>query len=316
MENIRVSICCITYNHEAYIAQAIDSFLMQKTNFKFEILIHDDASTDRTADIIREYENKYPDVIKPIYQTENQYIKGISAFRTYLYPKAQGEYIAWCEGDDFWTDENKLQRQVDFLDQNTQYIACVHKYITVNEKCEETNEKTFGYYESEGKYTLKDFEKNELPSQLATYVARNIFCKDSVRYPDSFDSVKIQGDVKYSLYLLAHGDIYRLPNVSSAYRFVHKVGGDSWSSRQLTNLDASYNQWKNLRLLEKTFYKEYNIKIKLKNRRNSVAVTVLKVMFKKFNLKTFKNAMHVLILQRGLIKCAFKAYKEGKKRVR
>ena len=76
MNNVMVSISCITYNHEKYISDAIESFLMQKTNFNFEILIHDDASTDRTADIIREYEKKYPDLIKPIYQTENQYSKG------------------------------------------------------------------------------------------------------------------------------------------------------------------------------------------------------------------------------------------------
>ena len=106
-EEIKVSICCITYNHEDYIADAIESFLMQETDFKYEILIHDDASTDKTADIIRSYELKYPEIIKPIYQTVNQYSKNTKILPTFLYPKAKGKYIALCEGDDYWIDPLK-----------------------------------------------------------------------------------------------------------------------------------------------------------------------------------------------------------------
>lgn len=113
---VLVSICSITYNHEKYIRQCLDGFLMQKTDFPFEVIIHDDASTDKTADIIREYEAKYPNIIKPIYQKENQYSKGVEICNTYVYPKAQGKYIALCEGDDYWIDPLKLQKQVDFLE--------------------------------------------------------------------------------------------------------------------------------------------------------------------------------------------------------
>ena len=111
-----VSICCITYNHEPYIRQCLDGFMMQKTNFSFEVLIHDDASTDKTQDIIREYEAKYPDIIKPIYQKENQYSKGISVTKTFNYPRVKGKYIAMCDGDDYWIDPYKLQKQVDYLE--------------------------------------------------------------------------------------------------------------------------------------------------------------------------------------------------------
>jgi len=100
-----VSICCLTYNHAPYIRDAIEGFLMQKTNFPVEILIHDDASTDGTADIIREYETRYPDIIKPIYQTENQYSKGVKISWEYQFSRARGKYIALCEGDDYWTDK-------------------------------------------------------------------------------------------------------------------------------------------------------------------------------------------------------------------
>ena len=92
--------------------------MVQKTNFPIEILIHDDASTDGTADIIREYEAQYPDIIKPIYQTENQYSKGINPGFEFLFPRARGKYIALCEGDDYWTDTLKLQKQVEFLEGN------------------------------------------------------------------------------------------------------------------------------------------------------------------------------------------------------
>ncbi len=127
-ESLLVSICCLAYNHEPYIRQCLDGFMMQKTNFSFEVLIHDDASTDKTADIIREYEVKYPAIIKPIYQIENQYSKGVGVTRVYQFPRAQGKYIALCEGDDYWTDPLKLQKQVDFLEANPEY-GMVHTHF-------------------------------------------------------------------------------------------------------------------------------------------------------------------------------------------
>lgn len=126
--NPLVSICCLTYNHAPYIRQCIESFLMQQTNFLFEVLIHDDASTDETTDIIREYERKYPDIIYPIYQTVNQYSQGIKVSATYNFPRARGKYIAMCEGDDYWIDPLKLQKQVDFLEKHNEYVICSHKY--------------------------------------------------------------------------------------------------------------------------------------------------------------------------------------------
>ena len=98
--DIMVSIICKTYNHEKYIEEAIKGFIKQKTSFKFEVIIHDDASTDSTADIIRKYEKEYPEIIKPIYQVENLFRSGIPIDKTYIMPKARGKYVAWCEGDD------------------------------------------------------------------------------------------------------------------------------------------------------------------------------------------------------------------------
>ena len=123
-----VSICSITYNHENYIAEAIDGFLMQETDFPFEVIVRDDASPDSTAEIIREYEKKYPNIIKPIYEKENGYQKGIKAMPI-VYKKAIGKYIALCEGDDYWTDPLKLQKQVDFLEGNEAYVLCGTRFL-------------------------------------------------------------------------------------------------------------------------------------------------------------------------------------------
>lgn len=125
MTKPKVSICCCTYNHENFIRETLDGFFMQKTNFPFEIIIHDDVSTDNTVSIIKEYEKKYPGIIKPIYQTEKQY--GFVPFLDkYVYPAITGEYVAICEGDDYWTHPDKLQKQVDFLDANPDFSVCFH----------------------------------------------------------------------------------------------------------------------------------------------------------------------------------------------
>lgn len=116
-----VSVSCITYNHEPYIRDAFNGFLMQETSFPFEVLVHDDASKDKTADIIREYEARYPKIIKPIYQAVNQYSQGINVSKNFQYPRIKGKYIALCEGDDYWIDPKKLQIQINFLEENQEY---------------------------------------------------------------------------------------------------------------------------------------------------------------------------------------------------
>lgn len=134
-----VSICCVTYNHAQFIRKCLDGFLMQQTDFPVEILIHDDCSTDGTTEIIREYEAKYPELISPLYEEENQYQHGKAAeIDFYNYRRARGKYIAYCEGDDYWTDPLKLQKQVDFMEANPEYSVCFHDctvYDTWNGEC-------------------------------------------------------------------------------------------------------------------------------------------------------------------------------------
>lgn len=124
MSEVAVSVVCNAYNHEKYIRSALEGFVMQKTTFPFEVLIHDDASTDRTAEIIREYEIKYPEIIKPIYSKENQYSKRDGSLIRIQYGRVQGKYIAICEGDDYWTDPLKLQKQYDLLESYPEIDIC------------------------------------------------------------------------------------------------------------------------------------------------------------------------------------------------
>lgn len=123
MNDIRFSVCMVTYNQKRFIAQAIESVLMQKTDFKFQLIIGDDASTDGTTEIIHHYLEKYPDIIKLILHEKNI---GPFANSMSVYRAAKTEYVAILDGDDYWTDETKLQKQVDFLDKNTKCSICYH----------------------------------------------------------------------------------------------------------------------------------------------------------------------------------------------
>ena len=200
------SISCCTYNHETYIAQAIDGFLMQKTTFPFEILIHDDASTDKTASIVKDYEKKYPNLIKPIYQTKNQFSKGQNASQINCM-RAQGKYIAICEGDDYWTDPLKLQRQINLLEKNPSYIASTENGLILFTQ----TGKTIGFSdEPERLYTLDDLLiKRRFPTASVVYRASvNKF----------FFSSRVVVDTILWGILSQHGLIHYNPIVSSVYR--------------------------------------------------------------------------------------------------
>lgn len=127
-----LSVLCITYNHAPYIEDALNSFLMQETNFPFEIIVHDDASTDGNQAIIKKYEEKYPRLIRAVYQKENQYSKGRRALG-FFQGMSSARYLAVCEGDDYWLDPKKLQKQVDFLERNEDYVITGHDAFVIDE---------------------------------------------------------------------------------------------------------------------------------------------------------------------------------------
>lgn len=216
-----VSISCLTYNHEKFIGQAIESFIQQKTNFPFEVLLHDDASTDNTAAIIREYELKYPEIIKPIYQKENQYSKSISMSVTFQFPRAKGKYITICEGDDFWLDPYKLQKQVDLLESmvDKNIVAVVTNVVTcdMDGNIIENEKLVTPPVNKEGSYNLHDFFKNDFHYYTPTVMFRsslieNITSKMHRQFNDFF------GDWLLWIFLHLEGDFYFLNQSTAAYR--------------------------------------------------------------------------------------------------
>ena len=240
-----VSIFCITYNHSSYIRQCLDGFLIQKTNFPFEVLIHDDASTDDTAGIIKEYEAKYPDIIKPIYQVENQYSKGLDINIVYNLPRARGKYIAMCEGDDYWIDPLKLQKQVDFLENNLYYSFCCHRF-----KIYDQEENKW-----ENEYAAECYKDNQ-----HLYITRKIFFEHWVTQPltavirkEKFNEArfsmyryKYSRDVHLFYHLLKRGKGIVLNDIMGVYR-IHK-GGIASKKESLIKLRRGFFIYKELYL--------------------------------------------------------------------
>lgn len=124
-EGCVLTVCCMTHNHRDYIRKSLDSILEQKVNFPYKVIIHDDCSDDGTSDIVREYAAKYPELITPIIQKENQY-KKTDILRTYVNPLIEGRYFALVEADDYWCDENKLQLQFDYMESHPECAMCTH----------------------------------------------------------------------------------------------------------------------------------------------------------------------------------------------
>ncbi len=238
-----VSISCITYNHENFIRDAIEGFLMQKTTFPVEILVHDDASTDKTASIVREYEEQYPHLIKPIYQTENQYSKRDGSIDRIQRGRARGKYVALCEGDDYWTEPLKLQKQVDFLENNPDYSLCVSGFKEYNIYTEQTKDilrKPNGLKLGNNGYsfTLWDIRKAWLTKTLTAVFVND---EDVLKKMDYY---KYGRDINLFYHLLKSGKGYYFTELFGVYR-IHQ-GGINSMKHGIVNTINAYNIYKEL----------------------------------------------------------------------
>ncbi len=227
----KVSVLCTAFNHESYIRDALQGFVSQKTNFPFEVLVNDDCSTDGTADVIREYAARYPDIIRPFYQEENLYSRlGMPGlFSTVFYPNARGKYFTLCEGDDYWSDPEKLQRQADFLDAHGDYTACVHN--TLLHFCDGSRPDAPLRPEGEGDRDVDFFTVIHGPSHsfhTSSIMARREFITDP---PDFHYAAAEHGFTDYAigLWLALNGKIRFIDRVMSVYR----IGSNSqaWSAK-------------------------------------------------------------------------------------
>ena len=226
MDTPLVSICTVAYNHAPFIRQCMDGVLMQKTSFSFEHLMHDDASTDETAEIIREYEARYPDIIKAIYQTENQFSKGVQIWSKYMFPNARGKYIAMCDGDDYWTDPLKLQKQVDFLETHPDYAMCGGKYHTLimgQDKINEYERKGIEKYPNGRTVTFNDFFDSYLFFTLTVCFRRE--------YISNIDKYKTCIDDTVYCMVMNHGKGFLFPEYFAMYR-LHPGGVNAQKTRR------------------------------------------------------------------------------------
>jgi len=216
----KVSVLCLAFNQIKFIRQALDGFVSQKTNFDFEVIINDDASTDGTADVIRAYRDRYPEIIKPIFQPENQYSKGVRGLTVrFLLPAAAGDYISLCEGDDYFTDQNKLQAQADFLDQNPGHALCFHPVRVVYE-----NNESPGFVFPPA-CDPKDFTLRRL--MQANFIQTNSVMYRRREYKNLPVDI-LPSDWYLHLYHARYGKIGFLDRVMSVYR--RHPGGIWWSA--------------------------------------------------------------------------------------
>ncbi|MCR5678132.1 MAG: glycosyltransferase family 2 protein [Agathobacter sp.] len=221
-KQISVSIFCMAYNQENYIRETIEGFLMQKTNFEYEILIHEDASTDSTADILKYYESMYPDKIKVVYEEKNIYGTGVDYFYDILAPLAKGKYIALCEGDDAWIDEDKLQLQFDYMESHPDCSLVGHRcYLQYPPNWDRIRDnRSMGYRESGIVPYETIFEKWEIPTNSF------FFRKETFMEMPKFFREAPTGDEPLEFYLANKGYIYFINRVMSVY---NKMTADSWS---------------------------------------------------------------------------------------
>lgn len=207
-----VSIITTAYNHAPYIAQALESFISQKTDFSFEIIVHDDSSTDGTTEIIQKYEKKYPQLIKAVYQKENQYSKGKNVYE-FIIPHIKGKYVAQCEGDDYWCDEKKLQKQVDYMEKHPECSYCFCNSYNVNLKSEIIGTQT-------PINTSRVFSSREIIAAPEIFLATagTIYrAEDMYEFPEEMIA-GTAGDIPLRQFLMLRGNAYGFAERMCCYR--------------------------------------------------------------------------------------------------
>lgn len=213
-----VSIICKTYNHENYIEDTISSFIEQKTTFPFEVIIHDDASLDKTPIIINKLKEKHPNIIKVIHQQQNTYNNGINTDKINIYPEVSGKYIAFCEGDDFWTDTDKLQKQYEFMELNSDYTLCFHGVQIINNRKEKILNRTIGPIGGGNQeFKLYDVGKSGFIHISSMFLKADLLKHD---IPEWVYFIKggIGGDLKIAIYSALKGRVYYIDQIMSSYR--------------------------------------------------------------------------------------------------
>lgn len=272
---VLVSIRCLVYNHEPYLRQCLDGFVMQKTDFAFEAIVHDDASTDKSADIIREYAAKYPDIIKPIYETENLYSKHDGSIKRIMNANTHGKYIALCEGDDYWTDPLKLQKQFDFMEANPEYTLCFHNAM-IHFQNGKNKDRIFAELENRDYHPVELYE-NWLVPTASIFTRKDTYLQQQPRLnnPDF-----LYGDNPLIVSLAYAGKVHCINEIMSVYRI-------NDGSVTLT-INKNVNRlFKHHRSMGKTFGKDI---------KNSSKIIIAKISYSEM-LQSLKDKKYLLSLK-------------------
>lgn len=242
-----VVVRCITYNHGAYIKNALDGFIMQHTHFPFVVIVHDDASTDSTTAIIREYAEKYPHIIKPIYETENQYSKHDSSLGRIMSEACEAtraKYIAMCEGDDYWIDPYKLQKQVDFLESHPDYGMCYTKVKRFVQKSNQFIDEWGGPNETMDKLLIE----NTIPTLTAVF--HKAIYYDYLTEINPSKRGWLMGDYPIWLYFAQNSKIKFINETTGVYRICNESASHSNDLEKIIRFNNSYHDirtWYNSR---------------------------------------------------------------------
>ena len=272
-----LSVYIPTYNHERYIGKALDSVLMQETDYEFEILIGEDLSTDSTRDILREYEMKYPGKFQIFYREHNMNRDKIRN-AVDLKRRCRGKYIIGLEGDDYWIDSKKLDKQIRFLEEHPDYIAVAHNCLVVDENSEPNGEE---YPECKyTEYSVKHFFSEILPGQLTTIMYKN-YLKNDICDATILEKGIKPGDRVQDFMLATNGKVHCIQEKMSAYRHVTQ-GGSSFSA----SAENKYSFFKDENLFLE-FY-EYSKKNQKKEAMYLSEFKYLKNIFKGKKLKQIK----------------------------
>lgn len=291
-KSIKVQVVCLAYNQVEFIKDALDGFIMQKTNFPFEVLVGDDCSTDGTSEIIAEYARKYPNIITHIKREKNM---GAQANSFDLLARVDADYLALCEGDDYWTNPNKLQIQIDLLEKNKHLNGCFHKTeIIKEENVKFWNADEYFPKDKDGRqYWPSSLRKKTvqmadiLPGIIATSSIVYRYNK-SIKYPDWF-KYSIAGDRPLHCFMIKDGSFQYIDEVMSVYRVSQK---EIWFNKNSEdNAIPELNDWVQLlNNISNYFNNKYKCITFYKN--ETIKAALLKA-YKNKNLKNLKEIMDI-----------------------
>lgn len=300
--DLLVSIHCLAYNHAPFIRQCLEGFVMQKTNFRFEAVVHDDASIDGTTEIIKEYARNYPSIIKPILETENQWKKG--TIPTIMKQACVGKYVAYCEGDDYWIDPYKLQKQVDALEANPKAMMCysLSKYVNSNGDPIKSEWMDGLLRRSHGGDIFKDLLLGHFIMTATTVIRKEVLESRILKEaPCSLDYLN-------SLASAALGETEFIPEEMSCYR----ANPNGAMSTYIDKVQKSCD------LLLKYFIEEYakgNIKKTPKSYDTEIKKTIGEIVYRRafYQLKDFSFLKSILRINKGYLLYVFWAFLKIKK---